>query len=92
MFDVGGSHNADPEGTAARLLRGGSYKRQRIVVVLPAIGAIAPKVYLSHCSLVFPPNNGVVRILAEGMEVGDAYSQSISNVLAHPTCRSGSSC
>lgn len=84
MLDVGGSHNADPDGTRARLLRGGSHKRQRIVVIVPAIAPIPPKVYLSHVNLAFPPNNGVVRILAEGMEVGDAYSQAITNVLAHP--------
>lgn len=83
MMDVGGVHNADPDGTTARLLRGGSYKRQRIVVILPAVTPIPPKVYLSHCNLAFPPNNGVVRILAEGMEVGDAYSSAIQNVLQH---------
>jgi hypothetical protein len=82
--DFGGVHNADQEGTRARLVRGGSYKRQRIVVVIPAIAPIPPKVYLSHCNLVFPPNNGVVRMMAEGMEVGDAYSSCVDNVLAHP--------
>ena len=35
-------------------------------------------------NMAFPPNNGVVRILALGMEVGDAYSSAIENVLAHP--------
>lgn len=51
MLDVSGVHNADPDGTQARLLRGGSYKRQRIVVIVPTVSPIAPKVYLSHCSL-----------------------------------------
>lgn len=82
--DFQGSHNADPDGTRARLLRGGSYKRQRVVLVIPAISPIAPKVYLSHCNLFFPPNNGVIRVLAEGFEVGDAYSTAITNVLNHP--------
>lgn len=81
--DFGGAHSADPAGTRARLIRNGSHKRQRIVVVVPAIAPIPPKVYLSHVNLAFPPNNGVVRVLAEGMEVGDAYSQAITNVLAH---------
>jgi hypothetical protein len=84
MQDLGGLHNGDTEGTRARLLRGGSYKRQRVVVIIPAVAAIPPKVYLSHLNLGFAPNNGVVRVLAEGMEVGDAYSQAIAGILAHP--------
>lgn len=31
-----------------------------------------------------PPNNGCVRILCQGMEVGSAYSSAIESVLAHP--------
>ncbi len=82
--DFGGIHNGDPEGTRARLIRNGSFKRQRVVMILPAIAPIPPKVVLSLINLGFPPNNGVVRILAEGMEVGDAYSTAIEGVLAHP--------
>ena len=84
VSDLSGVHNADAEATRARLLRNGSYKRQRVVVVIPAVAPIPPKVYLSHVSLGFPPNNGVVRILAEGMEVGQAYSHAIEGVLNHP--------
>lgn len=82
--DFGGAHNKDLEYTAARLMTGGSWKRQRIVVILPADTLIPAKVALSHWNLIFPPNNGVVRILAQGMEVGDAYSQAIEQTLAHP--------
>lgn len=82
--DFGGEHNANLERTSARLLKGGSWKKQRIIVILPAAAMIPAKVALSHWNLVFPPNNGVVRILAQGMEVGDAYSSAISQVLAHP--------
>jgi hypothetical protein len=39
---------------------------------------------LSHWNLCFPPNNGLVRILAQGLEVGDAYSRAIEQILAHP--------
>jgi hypothetical protein len=45
---------------------------------------IPAKIALSLWNLAFPPNNGVVRILAQGMEVGDAYSTAIENILAHP--------
>jgi hypothetical protein len=82
--DFGGAHNADYEGTRARLIKGGSWKHQRVVVILPAADLIPAKVALSHWNLIFPPNNGVLRILAQGMEVGDAYSQAIEQVLANP--------
>jgi hypothetical protein len=82
--DFGGVHNADLEQTSARLMKGGSWKKQRIVLILPAADLIPAKVALSHWNLAFPPNNGVVRILAQGMEVGDAYSQAIQSVLEHP--------
>lgn len=81
--DFAGAHNRDAK-VGARLLKGGSWKRQRVVVVLPAAATIPAKVALSHWNLAFPPNNGVVRILAQGLEVGDAYSQAIDGILAHP--------
>jgi hypothetical protein len=65
-------------------MQGGSWKRQRIIVILPADMMIPAKVALSHWNLVFPPNNGVVRMLAQGMEVGEAYSTAITNILADP--------
>jgi hypothetical protein len=82
--DVGGAHNSDLEASHSRLLRGGSWKKQRVVVLIPAADSIPTKVALSHWSLAFPPNNGVVRIAALGMEVGEAYSNAIEQVLAHP--------
>jgi len=82
--DFGGRHNADPTGTHARLIKGASWKKQRVIVIIPAGESIAAKVALSHWNLAFPPNNGVVRILAQGMEVGDAYSSAIDQLIAHP--------
>jgi len=82
--DFGGGHNSDIGKTRARLIKGGSWKKQNIVVILPSSAMIPAKVALSHWNLAFPPNNGVVRILAQGMEVGDAYSTAIEQVLAHP--------
>ena len=81
--DFGGVHNRDARATS-RLLKGGSWKQQRIVVILPAAAMIPAKVALAHWNLAFPPNNGVCRLLALGMEVGDAYSTAIEQVLAHP--------
>ena len=84
IADFSGSHNQDLHKTSARILKGGSWKKQRIIVVIPAADVIPAKVALSHWNLAFPPNNGVVRILAQGMEVGDAYSQAIENILNTP--------
>jgi hypothetical protein len=84
MADFGGAHNEDLGETRARLLKGSSWKRQRTVVIVPADELIPAKVALSHWNLCFPPNNGLVRILAQGLEVGDAYSQAIEQILAHP--------
>lgn len=82
--DFAGAHNSDLKKTSARLLKGGSWKKQRVIVIVPAADKIPAKVCLAIWNLAFPPNNGVVRILAQGMEVGDAYSQAIESVLAHP--------
>lgn len=85
--DFGGAHNADLHKTRARLIKGGSWKKQRVIVILPSAAMIPAKVALSHWNLAFPPNNGVVRILALGDEVGVAYSQAIEQILAHPELR-----
>jgi hypothetical protein len=84
MADFGGAHNQDLTETNARLLKGASWKRQRTIVIVPAADLIPAKVALSHWNLCFPPNNGLVRILAQGLEVGDAYSRAIEQILAHP--------
>lgn len=81
--DLAGVHNADLNKTSARLMKGGSWKKQRIVVILPASDTIPSKICLSVWNLAFPPNNGIIRVLAQGMEVGDAYSNAIESVLAH---------
>ena len=82
--DFGGINNADLNNTGARLIKGASWKRQNIVTIIPADELIPAKVALSLWNLIMPPNNGCVRILAQGMEVGQAYSTAIEQVLAHP--------
>ena len=83
-LDTIGRSNGGIGKTRARLEKSASWKKQRIVVVLPADATIPSKVALSHWNLVFPPNNGVVRVLAVGCEVGEAYSNAITQILAHP--------
>ena len=79
-----GHHNGDIGKTRSRLDKSKSWKRQRIVVLIPAGNDIPTKVYLSHMNLMYPPNNGVARIAAIGMEVGEAFSTAIEQILAHP--------
>lgn len=85
--DFGGANNADLPATAARLVKGGSWKRQRVIVVIPAADLVPAKCVLSWMNLAFPPNNGVVRIMALGQEVGEAYSNAIAGILEHPDLR-----
>ena len=86
LQDMGtvGRHNGDLRKTRSRLEKSAAWKKQRIIVLLPTAEMIAAKVALSHWNLAFPPNNGVARILAVGMEVGAAYSTAIEQILAHP--------
>ncbi len=85
--DFSGYHNTNMDETRARLIKGGSWKKQRIIVIIPAGDMIPAKCALSMWNLAFPPNNGVVRILAQGMEVGEAYSNAIEGILADPNLR-----
>ena len=82
--DFGGLNNADLGKSGARIIKGGSWKRQRVVTIIPADSVIPAKCALAMMGLIYPPNNGCVRILAQGCEVGHAYSAAIEQVLAHP--------
>jgi hypothetical protein len=79
-----GEHNKDPNKSRARLLKGGSWKKQRVIVLLPAADLVPAKCALAWWNLAFAPNNGVVKWLCLGMEVGDAYSTAIEQILLHP--------
>lgn len=79
-----GRHNAELQKSTARIIEGATWKKQRIVLIIPAGASIPTKVALSHWSLIFPPNQGVLRMAALGMEVGEAYSSCIEQILAHP--------
>jgi hypothetical protein len=83
-MDSHGRHNENLPESTSRVIQGGSWKKQRIVCILPAGASIPTKVALSHWSLIFPPNQAVYRMAAIGMEVGEAYSNAIASILAHP--------
>lgn len=84
VMNDSGFHNSDLDVTRSRLLKSGSWKNQRIVVVIPAAASIPSKVYLSHMCVAYPPNNSIFRMLALGMEVGDAYSNAVEQIMGHP--------
>lgn len=79
-----GVHNEGIENAFTRIMEGATWKKARIVVVMPAAADIPTKVALSHWGLMFPPNQAVFRMLALGQEVGEAYSNAIECILAHP--------
>lgn len=79
-----GYHNADLAQSTTRILEGGSWKKQRVIMLIPAGASIPTKVYLSHCGLIFPPNQAAHRMAAIGLEVGEAFSNSIEQIAAHP--------
>jgi len=79
-----GRHNENIEASFARIMEGASWKKQRIVVVMPAANDIPTKVALSHWALMFPPNQPVYRILALGQEVGEAFTNAFQEIVSHP--------
>lgn len=82
-YDLG-QHNGSIEASRARILQGSSWKKTRVIVLIPAADTMASKVALSHWNLIFPPNQAVYRLLCLGMEVGEAYSAAIEQIIAHP--------
>lgn len=79
-----GKHNENIEESHKRILQGGSWKNQRVIVIIPSGKMISAKVYLSHWGLIFPPNNASFRMLALGLEVGEAFSNCITDIVNHP--------
>jgi len=84
LIETAGVNNADLAKSTARIIQGASWKKQRVVSLIPAGAMIPTKVYLSHCGLMFPPNQSVHRMAAIGMEVGEAFSNAIEQILATP--------
>lgn len=79
-----GRHNADLETSTSRIIQGATWKKQRVIVLIPAATTLASNVAMALWSLIFPPNQPVYRMMCLGLEVGDAYSTAINDILAHP--------
>jgi hypothetical protein len=83
-----GIHNTDLVGSTARIIEGGSWKKQDMVILLPAARTVAMKCVMSWLHMITPPNQAAHRwptfMWLKDMEVGEAYSTAIETVLSHP--------
>jgi hypothetical protein len=79
-----GRHNADLAASTARILEGGTWKKQRTIMLLPAARMVPAKCAMSWMSMITPPNQPFTRWLLLGDEVGVAYSNAIEGILANP--------
>jgi hypothetical protein len=81
--DYRGKHNTDP-GAADRIVQGNTYKDASTICIIPTRGTIPAKVVQSWWGMINPMNQRFLRMMVIGMEVGEAYSSSVENILANP--------
>jgi hypothetical protein len=79
-----GKHNDMLEESIKRLDYQGSYKDLSTIVLVPGFGTMPTKCVASWMNMFSPPNGKLYRMWAVGMEVGEAFTQSIEAILAHP--------
>jgi hypothetical protein len=82
-----GAHNEDLAASTTRIIEGGTWKKQRTVMLLPSASMVSAKCALSWMNLIVPPNQGFTRWLLLGDEVGVAYSNAIEQVLTNPVAK-----
>ena len=79
-----GKHNESMDQAVRRLEQIGYYKDLSTIVIVPGFGSMPTRCVAAWLDLMHPPNNKIFRMFTMGMEVGEAYSQAIGNVLQHP--------
>ena len=79
-----GKHNAMMDESIRRLDKIGVYKDLSTVILIPAFGKVPTKCVAAWRNLMMPPNQKAYWMWALGMEVGEAYSQCVQNILNHP--------
>jgi hypothetical protein len=79
-----GLHNGDIQLSLARLNKDSVYRDLSVIVIIPALNQVATKAASSWWNLMFPPNQKVIKLFVQNMEVGEAYSQTIEQILVHP--------
>lgn len=77
-----GRHNAGL--VFDRVIKGDSYKDKSVIMSVPAIKPIAPKVMGAMLSLQTPANHKFFRVSIENCEVADAYNQAVGLILNDP--------
>lgn len=79
-----GHHNANLAASTVRILEGGSWKKQDTIILMPAAKLVPMKCAVTWMMMIRPPNQSCPPIPLLGMEVGDAYSTAIEQILVTP--------
>jgi hypothetical protein len=79
-----GLHNSNLDSSAARLEQAKSYRDLSTICIIPTRGMISAKVVQNWWGLMPPMNQKFIRVFMIGMEVGEAYSTAIEQILANP--------
>lgn len=79
-----GRNNAAPVASRRRVRDSRLYEDCSTVCIIPTRGMVPARVVESWWSLMAPMNHKFTRMMARGLEVGDAYNVLIEQILAHP--------
>jgi hypothetical protein len=79
-----GVNNKDINLSLSRLNKESVYRDLSTIVIIPALNQVYTKAASSWWNLMFPPNQKIVKLFVQNMEVGEAYSQTIESILANP--------
>lgn len=83
--NIAGFHNSN--NSEKRLEEQGSYKDRSTVCIVPTRGMIHAKVVQNWMGMMTAMNQKFMRMFAIGMEVGEAYQQTVEMILAHEDLR-----
>lgn len=81
--DFNSSYFAGWHNAAGRHDKDRQYKDRSTICVVPCVGPIPPKVVFTWRNLMAPMNQKFFMMMAEKMEVGEAYNWAIENILAN---------
>ena len=79
-----GAHNYNFLGSIERLGKNKAYRDLSTICIVPSRGVIPAKVTQCWMGMIPPMNQKFVRIFMIGMEVGEAYTSAIEQILSHP--------
>lgn len=82
--DLGGVHNSNLNKSITRLDRAGQYKDLSTIIISPGFGSMPTKCVASWLNMFSPPNAKIARLFPMNLEVGEAFSQTIENIIEHP--------